>query len=209
MFDKFLAILNLEAVAGIVRLLLTRPLKLYSFMPVSGGYTDPLVFVAFMSVVATVLACIAGLFGFGEFGVGTIAWWQALFLPFVSVGLSFALAGFMYLVWLLMGSDHDYEAAYRCIAYSSVLLPVYAVGRLVPYAGLILVQLWWLWLMIQSSYVVHKISRIKITLVLGILIGVLVFYSFKGEKVEKINTNRIEQFNSQMRKLEEMSVDLK
>ncbi len=213
--SRLLSLLSdIRPVFGISRLLLSNPKKLYSFMPVTGGYTDPLIFVGVMSVLGTVFVVAIQFFGLtslglGGFRLGLSPFWHTLFYPLLGVGGSFVLAGFMYGVWRVLGADKKFEVAYRCVAYTCVILPILAIGIFIPYVGLAICVVWWIWLIAHATEIVYGQSKTRIVLLLGCLGVFLLYYSIQGEEIQRKTTDRTMEFNNQMRKLEEMSVDLK
>ncbi|NKB77566.1 MAG: hypothetical protein GKR96_11130 [Gammaproteobacteria bacterium] len=166
--SRFLSVSDIRSILGISRLLLTNPRKLYSFMPLAGGYRDPLVFVGVMSVLGGVSSMVARLLVSGGFGlsgsVSMLPMWYVLFWPLLGVVYSFATAGMMYMVWRFLGSDKGFEVAYRCIAYTCILIPIFSLATLFPYIGLVLVIVGWVWLLAQATEVVYEKPKLKVVL---------------------------------------------
>jgi len=44
-----------------------------------------------------------------------------------------------FVIWKLMGSQEDYETAYRCGAYLMALVPITAIISAIPYAGVVII----------------------------------------------------------------------
>ena len=224
--NRLLSLLNLPSVLGITKLMITNPRKLYSYMPQAGGYLDPTVFVGIMSAIAsliifsgilltqgTTLDLTHGLTDLGIFNTElyqrfTFPLWYLILLPLAGIASGFVIGSILFVIWNLFGSEHDFEVAYRCVAYSLVLLPVFALLHIIPYAGMTLCVLWWFALVIEASHVVHGLSRIKITVFLMLVALVWLFFLFKEDQIVNITTNRLEQFNDQMRELEERTTEL-
>lgn len=55
----------------------------------------------------------------------------------VAIG-SFIGAAILFVIWKLMGSQEDYETAYRCGAYLMALAPITTLINVIPYAGAII-----------------------------------------------------------------------
>jgi cell division protein FtsL len=71
-----------------------------------------------------------------------------------------------------MGSQENYEAAYRCGAYLSALAPVTAIISAVPYAGGMISMAIYIYFLVTASIYVHNLPSQKAWLVFGI-IGVI------------------------------------
>ena len=158
---------------------LTDPRAFYGNMQKSGGYSQPLIFVIVMSVISGALfglLSIIGLTDAGPAGLGAI-----IGLPIALAIGSFIASAVLYVIWALMGSPHGYETAYRCLAYSTAILPVVTVISTIAYLGTIVRVIWMTWLMIVASRVVHERSEKSTRMVFGIL-GALMLLSGIGSE---------------------------
>ena len=93
-----------------------------------------------------------------------------------------------------MGSQENYETAYRCAAYSSGIIPVTSVLGFIPYLGSVAGLLWGFYLIITASIEVHKIKSSLAWTVWGIIAALFIMLSlsaqyaarkFSGEWMEK------------------------
>ncbi|MGH7965211.1 MAG: hypothetical protein ACRERD_25950, partial [Candidatus Binatia bacterium] len=110
---------------------ITNPTGFYRTMPRAGGFVEPLVFALVLSLIGIILQLLlGGIFDAGTWSIGFLFLWPIL----AAIG-SFIGAGILYGVWLLMGSQHSYETAYRCMTYMAAISPVTAVFSAVPYLG--------------------------------------------------------------------------
>ena len=74
-----------------------------------------------------------------------------------------------------MGSDKDYEVAYRCVAYSMAVAPIIVLISIIPYLAGIVRTLWGCFLLYTASTEVHAIKVQTAKVVFGIfaIIGLL------------------------------------
>jgi len=68
-----------------------------------------------------------------------------------------------------MGSQEDYETAYRCGAYLMALAPITSLINVIPYAGAIISLAICTFYLVMASVYVHKIPAQKAWLVFGII----------------------------------------
>lgn len=187
----------------------TDPATFYRAMPKSGGISEPLIFMLVMGVAAgavhAVLSMI-GLTGSGWAGLGAIFFWPIALL----IG-GFISAAIMFVIWKLMGSAEGYETAYRCVAYSTAILPVVAVLTIIPYLGTAVRVVWSIWLMIVASTEVHGRSKQTAQLVFGILGAIGLLFSLSGEYTQRnfqaAAEKKAEQFERQMQSLENIGIN--
>lgn len=140
------------------------PTGFYKSMQTTGGLAEPAIFVAVMGFAAGVIGAILSLLGGGLGGIAGI-----LIMPIAAVIGSFVAALIMFVIWKLMGSDRDYETAYRCLSASTALYPVAVLLSIIPYLGAMLAAAWGMYLMYIASLHIHKIKEETARLVIGIL----------------------------------------
>ena len=80
-----------------------------------------------------------------------------------------------------MGSTQNYEVSYRCMAYLMALVPITAVIKVVPYAGIILSFAIVIFYIVVVSTEVHGIPVRKALQVFGIIGVVLTMLSLYSE----------------------------
>ncbi len=199
---------DLGTVIAQAKQVITDPGTFYRNMPKSGGFGEPLIFVVVMAALAGAVfgvLSVIGLTGAGAAGLGAI-----IFVPIaLSIG-SFISAAIMFVIWKLMGSPHDYQAAYRCIAYATAILPVVAIVSIIPYLGTVVRTVWGIWLVITASTEVHGRNKQTATLVFGILgiIGLLMGLSgeYAQRELQEKMERHAEQMEERFQSLEKMGV---
>ena len=151
----------------------TKPAEFFQGMSKTGGFLEPLVFAVIMGFIAGAVHAIIGLFGVGygaAYGGGAMSGFRMIIIMPIAVAVgSFIGAGILYLIWKLMGSREDYEAAYRCGAYLTALTPITAVISLVPYVGGLANMAIFVFYLVYASIHVQKIPARKAWLVFGII----------------------------------------
>jgi hypothetical protein len=154
------------------------PVGFFKEMPKTGGLADPLVFVAALALVSGVLTVILSLFKFSSFAA-------IILFPIGAVIGSFIAGAIMFVIWKLMGSERDFEAAYRCTAYSFAIHPIVVVLGLIPYIGTTIGLLWGLYLVVVASVEVHSIRAKTAWIVFGILTAISIISNIRAERFRR------------------------
>jgi hypothetical protein len=152
------------------------PRRAYAELALEGGYGVPALYILFWSAVSAVVQFLIGLLpGRSPATIGTALLGVVLALVF-----SFAVAGILFVIWHLMGSKKDYQAAFRCW---SLMAPLSLAGALlgaVPYLS-ILPSLYAFYPLVAASIESHRLSSerswavwISIAVVLTISVVLLV-----------------------------------
>jgi hypothetical protein len=154
----------------------TKPAAFFQGMPKTGGFLEPLVFVVIMGLVAGVIHAILNFIGLGQaagHGAGMMSGFGVIIaMPIAAAVGSFVGAAILFIIWKLMGSQENYETAYRCGAYLWALAPVTAIISAVPYAGGMISMAIYIYFLVTASIYVHNLPSQKAWLVFGI-IGVI------------------------------------
>lgn len=163
----------------------TRPSEFFQSMPKTGGFLEPLVFAVIMGVITGIVHAILNVIGLGAaagYGAGMRSGFGIiLFMPIaVAIG-SFIGAAILFIVWKLMGSQENYETAYRCGAYLMALAPITAVIGAIPYAGGVIVIIINVFYIVMASVNAHDIAAQKAWLVFGIIGAIFALMAFSGE----------------------------
>ncbi len=146
-----------------------QPAGFFAAMSRRGGYVQPLLFMVVMGVAAGVVRAVLGLVGLAG-GVSTAMSLAAIVItPILIAVFGFVVAAVLFVIWKIMGSEQDFETAYRCTAYGSAISPVTQVLAAIPYVGLILNLAWWTLILVVASVQVHRIGRTNAVVVFGII----------------------------------------
>ncbi len=156
---------------------ITRPVDFYREMPRFGGYVDPLIFVVVVSVAAGIIQALFSLFGLGM-GAGLAS---IVIMPIAAAIGSFIGAAILFVIWKLLGSEQDYEVAYRCAAYATAISPITTILQPIPYLGALVAILWFSYLMMIASTEVYGIDAQKAQIVFGAIAVIFALLSLSSE----------------------------
>ncbi len=159
----------------------TDPVNFYRHMPTEGGFVQPLIFMVAMGVTTGLVQLLLGLIGLGGHVPVAMALAAPVMAPLMFLIFGFVSAAIVYVIWLLMGSQRNFETAYRCVAYSSAITPIGAVAGIIPYLGALVIPLWSAALMAIASIHVHARKETLSWLVFGALGAILAITNLSGE----------------------------
>jgi hypothetical protein len=182
--------------------IIKKPVGFYQRMPHSGGYVEPMIFLVVMAAVAGLIVTVFSFFGGGLAGMMVFGMAAVIILPIAAIISSFIGAAIMFVIWKLMGSDKNFETAYRCVAYASAIYPISAVLGLFPYIGAVLGIVWGMYLMIVASVEVHGVAINKAYIVFGILGLVMIITNVGSEMAAREAEARLEQMGAKMGDME-------
>lgn len=188
----------LEEIPSQVIEVITNPVGFYQGMSKSGGLVGPLVFMVVLSVVAGVLSAVMSLFGLGMGGVMVGGLAAIIFVPIFVVIFGFIGAGIAYVIWKIMGSQENFETAFRCVAYTAAIAPVTAVVSLIPYLGSLVSALWPMALLAIASIHVHRRSPQLSWGVFGAIGVLFALLSISGERASSELTDEMESWQEIM-----------
>ncbi len=159
---------------------LASPREFFGEMPRSGGFHEPFVFFVAMGFAAGVVQLLLKILGLAP-SVGMRAAVSSLVLmPATLAAFGFVEAAVLYLLWRLMGSAETYETAYRCAAYTSVLMPIAVVLETFPLLGMATLAVLGMFFLVAASVSAHGIPSWKAWVVFGTVGGMLVYMAARG-----------------------------
>jgi hypothetical protein len=181
------------------------PAGFFKTMPVSGGFADPLIFLAAMGIISGVIQAILSLVGLGVAVSFLMALGAVIIMPLIIAVVSFISAGIFFVIWKLMGSTQSYEAAYRCVAYASAIMPIMVLIGVIPYLGAIIGLLWMLYLMVIASEKVHRLASQKAWIVFGVIFALLILLNINAQRTARNTQRQVEEINRQIKNMENMT----
>lgn len=194
---------NINAIIDTAKQIILNPVGFYKSMPTAGGLTTPLIFVAVMCAIAALISFVLNLVGLAKFGpIGGGGILKVIIFPIIAVVASFIGAGIMYVIWKLMGSDKDYQTAYQCLAYTSVVFPIAAVISIFPYLGSIAQTLISSFLLYLASIHVHAIKPQTAKIVFGVLAAIFVITGIQAERAARYWDGQLQVFQEQVEQVE-------
>lgn len=183
----------------------TKPADFFQSMSKTGGFLEPLVFAIIMGVISGIIQAILNMIGLGAaagYGAGMRSGFSIIiFMPIAAAIGSFIGAAILFVVWKLMGSQENYETAYRCGAYLMALSPIMAVIGAVPYAGGVITMAIFVWYLVSASVHVHNLPSQKSWLVFGIIGAIFALIGVSGEY-------KVRHMSSDMQKWINMNEDM-
>jgi hypothetical protein len=177
--------INFAAMPQTAVQVITAPAAFFKTMPKTGGFLEPLVFAVIMGFIAGIVHAILSLFGVGYgagYGGGMMSGFGVIiFMPIAAVVGSFIGGAILFVIWKLMGSQEEYETAYRCGAYLMALAPITAILSIIPYAGGIINMTIYVYFIVIASTQVHNIPAQKAWMVFGIIGIIFALLGLRGE----------------------------
>jgi len=160
---------------------ITSPTTFYKEMPKKGGFVAPLFFAMAMGVIGGIIQAIASLVALNPAASAMAGLASLVIVPLGVAIFGFVGAAILFGIWKLMGSQEDYETAYRCGAYAAAFTPISMIIGLIPYAGSAVGILIMVYLLVVASVEVHRLPANKAWLVFGIIGAILVVISVSGQ----------------------------
>ena len=173
---------NLATVIDDIKKVITNPVGFYRQMPTEGGYANPLIFVVVVAVITGLLISLTSLIGMSNaMMAGGMAFAAIFIFPIMAIIGSFIAAAVLFIIWKLMGSEKNYETAYRCVAYSFAIMPIVTLLSFIPYIGTIIKTLWTCFLLYVASIEVHKLKAQTAKIVFAVLAVIGLLYGIASE----------------------------
>ena len=176
---------GLKEIPALAIKVLVNPVDFYQNMPKSGGLIDPLIFMVVLATVAGVLSAVLSFIGLGAAGAMAGGLIAIVLVPIFVVIFGFIGAAIVYVIWKMMGSQEDFETAFRCIAYTAAIAPVTALLNLIPYLGSLVSALWPMALLAIASIHVHRRSVQASWAVFGVIGVIFALMSVSGENASR------------------------
>ncbi len=194
-----------ETIQKTVMAVITDPAGFFRNMEKSGGFADPLIFMAAMGVVSGILQAILSVVGLGMKVSFAAALSMIFMIPLLVMIFGFVGAGIFFVIWKLMGSNQPYETAYRCVAYAAAVTPVTTLIGVIPYLGAAAALVWMMFLMVTASREVHNLELQKAWIVFGIIFGLLILLNINSQRVARNAEQQMQEFNRQIEEMQDMS----
>lgn len=175
------------------------PAGFFREMPRRGGWLEPIVFLAAMGLVNAVLVMLLVMIGFA--GVVAASGMAAgaiglIIAPIIMPAVGFIGAAIAFIIWKFLGSNENYETAYRCLAYAGAIVPIMTLLSLVPYLGAVVSVVWLVYLLILASVHVHNLPLKRAAIAFGVLGIALLVLNLRSEY-------EMRQFSAPMQTLSE------
>jgi hypothetical protein len=189
---------DINSVIDEVKRIATEPVEYYKTMKTSGGFTDPIIFVVVMGAVSGLLASVFALIAIGRFGMMAMGIGSIIIVPIFVLIACFIGAAIMYVIWKLMGSEQNYETAFRCVASTTVIMPLMIILPIIPYLGNIIAVGLSFFLIYLATIHVHKIEEGKAKIVIGVIAALVILSNLSGERFQRNMTAKMDSFSEQL-----------
>lgn len=181
--------IDFTAIPRIALRVVTSPSTFFREMPKTGGFVEPLVFMVVMNVVSGVIGgllhALTDILGLHLYAGVPMRFMAIIMMPVLAaVGsaiFGFIAAGILFVIWKLLGSDEEYETAYRCTAYLAAILPITTVIGIIPYIGGAIGLVILLYYLVTASVETHGIASRKAWMVFGIITAVFVVLNVSAQ----------------------------
>jgi hypothetical protein len=196
--------INFAAMPRTAVSVVTKPAEFFKNMPKTGGFLEPLVFAIIMGFIGGIIQAVLNVVGLGAGGYGggiMSRFGVIIFMPIIVAIGSFIGAALFFVIWKLMGSQENYETAYRCGAYLTALTPIAAIISVVPYVGVVVIVGIDLFYLVMASIYVHNLPSQKAWLVFGIIGVFFAIMGFSGEYKARHALPAIEQWREMGEKM--------
>lgn len=160
---------------------ITQPAAFFREMPKTGGFVEPLVFAVALGVVSGAIQAVTGILHLHPVGGAAAGVASIVLVPVFVAIFGFVGAGILFVIWKLMGSQEDYETAYRCGAYISAVGPITTLLGIIPYLGAVLSLPIMTYYLVMASVEAHKIASQKAWKVFGLLAVILLAMNLSGQ----------------------------
>jgi len=177
---------------------ITQPAAFFREMPKTGGFVEPLVFMVVLGVVSGLIQAVLSMLHLSVAGGAMTGIAAIVIMPIAIAIFGFVGAGIAFVVWKLMGSQENYETAYRCCAYTSAISPITTVIGIIPYLGSVIGILIGTYYIVMASVEVHGIPAKKAWTVFGIIAVVLSLMSLSGQYAARKFANEAARFQQEM-----------
>ncbi len=174
------------------------PVGFYRSMPQSGGFAAPVIFVLVMAIVSGLIIALLTMVGVDPVAGAAIGFAAVVMFPVMAIIGSFIAAAIMFVIWKLMGSERNFETAYRCVAYASGIMPFTTLLAFIPYLGSAVKIIWSFYLMYIASVEVHGIKAQTAMIVFGIVGGLLLLLNLSAERAAYQMAVQLEQMGGQL-----------
>jgi hypothetical protein len=193
-----------EAIKNNAMQVIVQPVTFFKGMEKAGGFGPPVLFIVAMGVLTALVSIVLSIVGLGMYGFG-MALASIIFVPVLMVIVSFIVAAILFVIWKLMGSQENYETAFRCYAFCLAITPITTVLNVIPYVGALVGIVWMLYLIVLASSEVHQVQRRNAWIVFGILALLLALFSLWAQRGARQMEQNLQGLGQQMERMGEMT----
>ena len=166
-----------------IKQILTDPTTVFSKMARQGGFTEPVLFMATIGVIAGIVKIIVTFFFMANGAkVGLLtALSSIVIMPITIIAVGYIGAFLLSIIMRLMGKDDTLEIAFRVVAYLSAISPLAVLLLPIPYLGSLVIMAVLFYLLKAAGTQVYELSDKMAGLIFGIGIGGLALFALGSE----------------------------
>ena len=200
---------EIKSTINTMRKVIFNPAGFFREMPKSGGFVEPVIFVALMSFIVGVINFILWPLDLGfATSLGT-ALLYVVIMPVFAVIFSFVGAAILFIIWKIMGSQESYETAYRCGAYAVAITPITTAVGVIPYIGSVIGIVWMAYVIVCASIETHGIKQKIAYIIFGVLFGLLLIMNISAMYSTRNFSSEMEQLQKTSHDFDEMTAEEK
>jgi hypothetical protein len=186
-------------------MVIKNPVGFFKTMPKTGGFVEPLIFLALIGVVGGLVQTILSILGVGLAGSLFLALGCIILGPIFAILGGFVAGGIFFLVWQILRSRENFETAFRCAAYAFAITPLTTLLSVIPYLGSVIGLAWMTYLLVVASVEVHQIDAKNAWMVFGVIAALLALLSISSQLAARRITSKMNQFQKTMEQAEKLS----
>ncbi len=198
---------NCTAIIKTMREVILTPAGFFRKMPRGGGLVDPVIFIASMSFITSVITLILWTMDKGFATSLSNALVNIVIWPVFSVIASFVSAAVLFVIWKVMGSSESYPTAYWCGAYATAITPVIIILHAIPYVGSVIGFVWMAYMFVTASIEVHGIRKKMAWIVFGVIFGFFLVVSISAMYNSRQFSQEMEQLRKTSHDLDKLTTD--
>lgn len=198
---------DINRVIADAKQIISNPRGYYQAMPKSGGFVEPLIFIAVMAAVMGLISAVLSLFSSSVAGLLAAGFAAIILAPIGAIIGAFIGAAILFVIWKLMGSTETYETAFRCLAAATALYPIVALLSIIPYISTIVGIAWAMYLMIEASVIVHGRERKTAQIVFGILGVLLILSNISSERAARTMEHKAHEMGKMLEEYQKLPAD--
>ncbi|MBN2644595.1 MAG: hypothetical protein JXR59_03865 [Desulfuromonadaceae bacterium] len=163
--------------------LLLNPAQIFRNLSKTGGYSDPLMRIVSMGLLAGIVKIFVTFFYMiNGASVGLFTALSAvLFVPITLIAFCYGGSFLLFIAMKALGADSEIETAFRVCAQISGIAPIAVIALAIPYAGNLIMLALLAYLLITAAIEVYQLSSNTAWMIFGISCVLLAILSLGSE----------------------------
>ena len=153
-----------------IRQVIVNPRQFYTGMPQEGGVIQPSLFVVAVALLSAVLLALLELFTQGLGSALSVLLQSIVVLPVYSLLACLLLTIGFQLLWKILQTPQGFEVAFRCVAYSFAVFPLWVLLKEQHILPQVLLLVLWAVILSAATETVHAVNTMKSRVVFVVLV---------------------------------------